>query len=147
MLFSVGFPVWETTFINPHGWAFPLSSHRMLRGRYLQQDAETPCPRHSAWSSCKCSALFYPPVILIQQGAPQLWGIFLPMLLQVRAQRAEGWDHIMPAALSQGGKMFLTRNSEASFYQSKGMGWKICCHPPPKCEHFVVPHSFSPFLR
>lgn len=78
MLFSVGSPVWETTFINPHGCAFLLSSHRMPQGWYLQQDAETPCPRYGAQSSCRWSALFYPPVTLIQQGALQLWGIFCP---------------------------------------------------------------------
>lgn len=140
MLFSVGFPVWETTSINPHGWAFPLSSHRMLRGRYRQQDAETPCPRHGAWSSCKRSALFYPPDMLIQQGALQLWGFFVHI---APSQSPEGWswDHITHAALSQSVEMFLTGNSEASFTSPKGWGersaathlrtpqmWAFCCH-------------------
>lgn len=147
MLFSVGSPVWETTFINPHGCAFPLSSHRMLQGWYLQQDAETPCPRHGAQSSCKWSALFYPPVTLIQQGALQLWGIFCPYCSkpELRGLKLGSRRACSPVTRHENVPHQEFRRIFLPVQRDGVKDLLPPTRPPPKREHFVVPLSFPHF--
>lgn len=149
MLLSVGFSVWEATFINPHGWAFPPSSHRMLQGWYLQQDAETPCPRYGAKSSCKWCALFHPPVMFIQQGALQLWGIFCPSCSkpELRGLKLGPRGACNPVTGCENVPHQEFRGTILPLQRDGVQDLLPPTHPSPKCEHFVVPLSFPHFLH
>lgn len=149
MLLSVGFPVWETTSINPHGWAFPLSSHRMLRGWDLQQDAETPCPRHGAWSSCKWSALFLSSCYADPTRSTSALGHFCSYCSKPELRGLKLGSHRTCSPVTRCENV-PHQEFRSIFSPVQRDGVKDLLpptHPPPKCEHFVVPLSFPPFLH
>lgn len=86
--------------------------------------------------------------MLIQRGALQLWSIFCPYCSKPELRGLKLGSHHACSPFTRRENV-SHQEFRSIFLPLKRDGVKDLppIHPPPKCEHFVVPLSFSPFLH